>query len=343
MKKNSIFTIIIKALIIFVVIGIISAGIDFFKMKSGNIPIFNIKKYDNINKKQTFRGIFYKASRKISTSENESLVDSSEIEFAFLIFKLNVPKQFKENLLDYNIETHEAKNCDGKAKLYYADKDIKVYIYCLDEISLKKGGKSTKLIDNLKKNNDIINDIDSKLTYLGLYKDQLTLMLTDDIGLSNNGLTMYHCNESYVKDYYIGPKNMKMQEDFCTYKDDDFKFMYEIKEEPQSPEETSPNPTEESKKDVVYEDEKYRYEFSEPKSNRVFIVTPAVRGTSEKKIPIKQALNNNLLTIDEVIAKGLKLTKIDKEKERLELIKKQEEEKKKAEELAKKQESQKNS
>lgn len=329
MKKSNFFTTIIKVLIIFVLFGVLSAGIDYYRMKSGNVPIFNLKKYEKSTRIQTFRGIFYKAERKITTSEEESLVDSSNMKFSILIFNLNVPKKFKDIEMPYSIETKEIENCSEKAKLYYADKDIKIYTYCLSEIKIKKDNKTTKLIDNLKKDNDIINDIDSKLTYLGLYEDQSTLMFDSTDDFTNNGLTMYRCHEPLINDVYIGPKNMKFQSDFCTYKEDDFKFMWELKEEEV---EIPSTPEVEPKKEVIFEDETYRYEL---KKNNItyFVITPAVRGAEEKRYPLKQIIQNKMLSLEELTTKGLKYNKIDKKKEQEELLKKkaEEEAKKKAE------------
>lgn len=331
MKKSKFTITITTILIIFILLGVISAGVDYFRMKSGSVPVFNLKNYDATTKIQTFRGIFYKAKRKITASENESLVDSSEIEFLILIFNLNVPKQFKEIDQPYNIEIKETASCHEKSKLYYADKDIKVYTYCLDSISIKKNNKSKELINYLKKDTDILNDIDSKLTYLGLYEDQATMMFKSTDNFATNGLTMYRCHEKYMTDVYLAPANAKFQNDFCTYKEDDFKFLWELKEEPKV--ETPNTPPVEQKKEVIFEDEVYRYEFDEEKSNRIFVIMPAVRGASEIRYPLRQVIQNKMLSMDELAAKGLKFNKIDKKKEQEELLKKKalEEAKKKAE------------
>ena len=63
---------------------------------------------------------------------------------------------------------------------------------------------------------------------------------------------------------------------------------------------------------VFFEDSEYIYQFDEVKSNRIFIVSPAVRGKEERKVTLKEALNYNLVTIDELESKGLKFNKIEK-------------------------------
>ncbi len=319
MKNKGTFDTIVKMLIIFVVIGFLSAMVDYFRMKTGEIPIFSIKKYDEKTKIQTFRGIFYKAERKTTSSEKESLVESSEIKFAILVFKLDVPKQFKEIKLEYNVITKETDTCQESAKLYYADKNIKVYTYCLDEIKISKENKAEALSKYLQRNSNIIDELDSELTYMGQHTDRSTLMFKDTNNMSNNGLTMYKCNKENINDIYIGPANTVFQQDFCTYKDDDFKFIYTIVEEPKT-DKTQEAPKE---KEVIYEGEKYRYEFDEIKSNRIYIVTPAVRGKEEMRYPLKNIITSNILTMDELAEKGLKFNKIDKVKEQEELLKAQ--------------------
>lgn len=318
MKKNSFFTTITKMLIIFVVFGFLTAAIDYFRMKSGENPLINIKKYNEKTKIQTFRGIFYKAERKVTSSDKESLTESSGIKFSILVFELAVPRQFKEIKSTYSINTKEIENCQEPAKLYYADKSIKVYTYCLEDIKLTKNNKEEVLEKYLKKSTTIIDELDAELSYLGLYSDRTTLMFKDTNNIAKNGLTMYRCNRPNINDVYIGPEGTTFQPDFCTYKDDDFKFMYTIEEEPQTvADETL------KQKEVIYEDEQYRYEFDEIKSNRIFIVTPAVRGKEEIRYPLMDIIHGNVLTLDELASKGLKFNKIDKIKEQEELIKKQ--------------------
>ena len=53
-------------------------------------------------------------------------------------------------------------------------------------------------------------------------------MYEDLYNLSNSGLTMYRCNKQNINDVYFAPAGVSMQQDFCTYKDDDFKFIFEI-------------------------------------------------------------------------------------------------------------------
>ena len=296
-------------LILVFLFGIVTATLDYFRMNSGLTPIFNISNYNEQTKIESFRGLFYQASRKVKVSTSESLVDSSDIEYVVVGQKINISKQYRKQERDFSVETKNTPNCISSSTLYYADKDIKVYTYCLDDINIKENNKSDSLLNYLKKDKKILNDIDYKLAYTGLYSDGSTLIYSDLYGLSNNGLTMYRCNKENINDLYLAPKNTLMQADFCTYKDDDFKFIFEIHEETDSS--TSLN----QEKEVFYEDDTYRYEFDKPTIDRITITTPAVRGKAATSIPLREVLANKLLTIDELAEKGLKFNKIDKSTE----------------------------
>ena len=315
MEKKKPFSNVLKLLIFIVLFGIITAGIDYLRMNSGEVPIFNLKKYDEKTKIQTFRGMFYKAKRKVTVSPKESLVDSSNMEYAILIFNLNVPRQFKEIVLPYKVKTKETENCQEQSKLYYADKNVKVYTYCLDNISIVRNEKEESLLSYLEKDSDFIYDIDSKLAYMGLYIDNSTLVLKDRENLSNQGLNIYHCNNN-VKDFYITPANANFKADFCTPKDDDFKFMYKINDtsEPptQIPDENDPNKKEEPQPEIFFEDSENFYQFPYLKSDKIFLETEALRGFPAKKISLKEALTNQIVTLEELKTKGLKFETVSK-------------------------------
>ena len=120
-------------------------------------------------------------------------------------------------------------------------------------------------------------------------------------------LAMYKCNTPGINDLYIVPDGTPFMADFCTYKDDDFKFISTIEEE-KSDSET----TEEKTKEIFFEDEKYYYEFDEPKKDKIFVTSPAVRLTPEKKYSLVDVLNHKLLTIEDLEEKGLKFNKTAK-------------------------------
>lgn len=315
-------------LFLLVIFGVSSAGIDYYRMNSGQAPIFNISKYDEGTKIQSYRGLFYQASRKVKVSTDESLVDSSDIEYTILNKKLKVPNQYKEHSLDFTIDTKVNNGCTNGSVLYYADLDTKIYLYCIDEINITSSNKTKSLLEYLKKDSKFMGNFDNNLAYTGLSYDMSTEVFTDLYNLSNNGLTMYKCHRTNVNDVYIAPKGTSFQSDFCTYKDDDYNFIWYVKQE------DNQNTTDDnSGPEVFYEDDTYRYEFDKVGTiDRTFIVTPEVRGKAATSVPLRYVLTNNIFPIDQLEERGLKFNKIDKQKEQEELAKKAEEEAKKQQE-----------
>lgn len=304
-----------NVLIIIILIGFVTAGLDYTRMTSGELPIFNINSYDETTNIQTYRGMFYVAERKVKASINEPLVDSSHMKFKILTFDLDVPRKFASEE-KFTIETVSISNCQEPSKLYYADLNVKVYLYCLESIDINDGGKTKSFETYLKKNTSIIDDIDTKLDYMGLYRDNTTLMFKEkNDDFTNEGLTMYRCNKENINDVYFAPKDTPFISDFCTYKDDDLKFLFNIEDESEKPvaELDENGQPKEIPKEVFYSDDKYNYVFEYNKSDKVFITVPEVRGQTEKRYTLKEVLNNNLLTIDELEAKGLKFKKENKE------------------------------
>ena len=167
-------------LILFTLFGVLTAGLDYLRMNSGLAPIFNISKFDEKTRIQSYRGLFYQASRKVKVSTNESLVDSSNIEYTVLNQKINVPKQFKKQERDFLIKTDVIKDCTEQSKLYYADLNVKVYTYCLNDIKVEENNKTKELKDLLTKeirrkklSLDIIdNNIDSIIKELKLSNEE---------------------------------------------------------------------------------------------------------------------------------------------------------------------------
>lgn len=303
-----------NVLIIIILLGFLTAGIDYVRMTSGEVPIFNINNYDETSNIQTYRGLFYVAQRKIKASTDEPLVDSTNMQYKILVFDLDVPRKFTTED-SFNVITKVTSNCQEQSKLYYADLKIKVYTYCLDDISIKDGTKTKDLFSYLKSNHKIIDDIDNKLDFTGIYKDKTTLMFQDkNDEFTNNGITMYRCNKENINDVYFAPANTNFMNDFCTFKDDDFKFVFEIEDKSEKPE---PELDEEGKekeipKETFYSDEEYDYVFEYAKSDQIYIIDPAVRGKTEKRYKLKEILDKKMLTIDELAEKGLKFEKVAK-------------------------------
>lgn len=307
----------IKLLFLLAFVFLLSAGVDYLRMKNGKLPIFCKSMYNPNKNVQMFIHPFYSAHRKVRASVQEPLSDSSHVGFYLFNIPLPIERVYQEEKESLTVSTKEISNCSEKAKLYYANLFIKVYTYCLDDIQVTVNNKSDTLLSYLEKDITIIDDIDSKLAFMGLYGNTNTLefISRDDKNITNLGLKIYRCNDTNVNDVTIGPLSMEYQKDFCTYKDDDFSFLWTVTDE--TPEDLKPILNEKGEKvpEVIFEDNDYRYEFELPKSSYVFVTTPEVRGKKEVKRPIKSVLSTKLLSIDDLIDRGLVCNKIDKKQE----------------------------
>ena len=129
------FKLIKRLILLFLLLGIASTGIDYTRITTGETPIFNIREFDSKTKKETFKGMFYVFERKVSASTNEKLVDSKNLKFEILTYKIEVPKLYTEKVFEFSVETKNEETCSS-SKLLYADRAIKIYTYCLEEINI---------------------------------------------------------------------------------------------------------------------------------------------------------------------------------------------------------------
>ena len=111
--------------------------------------------------------------------------------------------------------------------MLYADRAIKIYTYCLDEINIIDNStkKRDTLLNYLYNDYTIIDDIDSKLMFLGTVRDNtqdstgtILRFKSDEDKFTNEGLVVYRCNKLYVNDVYIAPKDTEIKDDFCKLK-----------------------------------------------------------------------------------------------------------------------------
>lgn len=308
MKK--VFRFIIRIIILVILLGAITAYLDYTRMSSGDLPIFNINDYNNTTKIQTFKGLFYTAKRKVRVNINESLIDSNSISFKIFSYKLAIPKQFKEETYDYQLEAQETDNCQEPAKVYYVSENIKIYTYCLDYIKVKDN-KTTDLDISLTNNEKLLDDILSKLNYLGLNPNSNVSLFQSDDNFSSN-LKVYQCHNEEINDIYIGSSNMEYQLDYCTLKDDDFNYLAKVEEE-------LPTDFVETKDeyDLLYEDDNNKYEIEKGKIDYIYLVSKEHRGIPEKKISLREIIDNEIMTIEELQKKGLNI-KITKKEETIE-------------------------
>jgi len=169
------------------------AFFDIFQMTRGELPVFNIERFNSKTNIQTFRGLFYSATRKITTSKLEPLNESSNVKLTILFLNINIKKNHHQRQNQYKVNATELINCQEKAKLYYADKNIKVYTFCLEEIKVEKNKKSYPLNKIITEDKDFLTNMNSNLTYTSLAKDGTTQVFKD-LDLENH-LTIYKCNK----------------------------------------------------------------------------------------------------------------------------------------------------
>ena len=324
---KSIFRLIIRIFFLVVFVLFCFAGVDYYRMTKGKLPVFQIATYNSKKREQTFHGTFYTAVRVVRANPDEALEESSNVSFYLFQFPIDIKVEKTKIKNDFQVKVTPKNDC-GNSTLLYADEKIKVYTYCLDNIRVINKNGEKDLLSSLQEDTSVVEELKGHLAYMGLLSDGSTQQFDsrEDDGLEYR---IYQCDSLYISDVYIGPKDMTLQNDFCTFKDDDFKFLYKVSDEAPKDLEPTKNEKGEVVPEVFLEDETYRYEFDVPKSSYVFVVVPENRGRVEKRIALRDVLAQKLLTIDELQSKGLTFNKIDKAKEAEEKRKKEEEEKQK--------------
>ena len=291
-----------KLLILIVIFGVVTCFIDYTRVLDNQEPLFAIKMYDKKTKTQTYRGLFYIVDRKITISKDESMKDSKDIIFKVLIFRLNLEARTVNESPKINISYNFDKKCN-ESKLIYATEDIKIYSYCLNDLTIKENNKKVEYKDFFK-NDKIIES----LSFYGMDDDKTTEIYIDENKYSKDGFKIYRCNNSEdSKSLYFGSINSNKANDFCTLKDDDFIFTYKIentndKDICKVEEGMEPLPQE-----IFFEDEKNQYSFDCQMSQNIKLIN------YQKELNIRDALNTNQVTISDLKNKGLKFNTIKKE------------------------------
>lgn len=195
------------------IFGNLTAILDYYRISNGKKPIYNIKHYIKEKRIEENIGLFYKLKRTINTNTKEPIYYSSNIEFQYLFIikdiKINVEtKHKKENIL----EIEKTNNCNEKSKLIYADLNIKIYKYCINDIKVIENNKKIELTKYLENNNSYFEEIKNKLYSRGTYNNEAYIY-------EDNKVKLIYCNKENINDIYIMPIDSKFQEEFCTYKD----------------------------------------------------------------------------------------------------------------------------
>ena len=211
---------ILKIVLLVILLGVITAGIDFYRLKNGEIPIFNISSMDDKTNIQTFRGLFYIGERKVRSSGVEPLIDSKNIKYRFLVFDIDILKQSNEDDSDMKIQIDAKGDCQNEIEKLYEDDHLEVYTNCLNGIKIQLN-QVFDLKVYISKNPLIMNEIVNKLGYMGLYKDTNILVFDsrEKDPIFNQGITIYQCDTE--KDtYYIGKKGDFYQKGICEKNDE---------------------------------------------------------------------------------------------------------------------------
>ena len=302
MKKKRI-GFIAKLLILIVLLGAATCFVDYTRVLDNEEPLFAIKQYDSISKIQKYRGLFYIVERKISVTPTETMAESKNISFKVLIYELSLKARKISDKKLINMKYKEEEQCTT-SKLIYATETIKIYTYCLDNIEFTENSKKITY-DKLFKNTRLIEVI----PFSGLDNDKTTeIYIDENKEYSKNGIKIFKCNNNHDrKSIYITTMSKEKQNDFCTYKDDDFKFVYKLEDTSEKDickveKDKEPLPPE-----IFYEDEKNQYSFDCQKSQNIKLIS------YNKEITLKDALNNKIVTIDELKQKGLVFNTISKE------------------------------
>ncbi len=118
---------------------------------------------------------------------------------------------------DYVVNTTGKMNCNQEAELYYSDGEKIVYLVCLEEVTLidKKGEMTLR---EFFEHYDTVEIPMDRLTSPLLIEQQLfdggTRIYKDDPEeqYTSDGITVIKCHTmENNRDYYIGPKDLKVE------------------------------------------------------------------------------------------------------------------------------------
>lgn len=304
-----------KLLLIIFIFTIIASVIDYLRITSNKLPIFTKVEYNNVTKTQYFKSIAYTLERTITISQDETLSLSEDIKYK--IFFKEIYIKIKEEKIDKTYLILKTKdNCKEDSELYYYNPETKqkVYTYCLSSIKLKES-KNEELNQSLKKSPEILETIFGKLTYEKTDSKNYNQFYNDNFfkEYTGTGITAIKCKNN---DIYFAEENIKIPNDFCTDKKDTFKYHFEIVDESNEltcPEQTPTCETQPETcielEEVFYEDKNNKYILNCKKSHLISLITKTETGEIDQKYSLKDALNQQIVTIDDLKNKGLEFEK----------------------------------
>ena len=112
---------------------------------------------------------------------------------------------------DYHqIKITKTKDCDNQVIEYYQYEEQKVYLVCLDEITIDGATFKDYFSKTYQTFNDSINSLINDMELVDTYKDGGTKLY------KNDSIALIKCNTiDGNKDIYIGDTNLEYQESFC--------------------------------------------------------------------------------------------------------------------------------
>jgi len=307
---------IIKKLFLIALVFLICASIiDYLRINSNKLPIFTQIKYNKVTRVQQFKSIIYSLERTISINQDETLNLSKDIKYKILFKDISINIKKQKNNKEYLV-IKPKDNCNENAKLYYYNPESKqkVYTYCLSSIRLKDT-KDRQLNELLDKDEKLLETIFDKLMYGKTASKDYSQHYNDTLfkEITTTGITAIKCKNN---DVYFGDENITIPDDFCTDKKDTFKYHFEIVDTSNATTCPKQTPTCETQPEtcldlteVFYEDENYKYILSCKKSHLINLVTKTETGEIDQSYSLKYALNNHIVTISDLKAKGLKFKK----------------------------------
>lgn len=108
------------------------------------------------------------------------------------------------------IKITKTKDCNNQVIEYYQYEEQKVYLVCLDEITIDGATFKDYFSKTYQTFNDSINSLINDMELVDTYKDGGTKLY------KNDSIALIKCNTiDGNKDVYIGDTNLEYQESFC--------------------------------------------------------------------------------------------------------------------------------
>ena len=108
------------------------------------------------------------------------------------------------------IKITKTNDCDNQVIKYYQFEEQKVYLVCLDEITIDGATLKDYFSKTYQTFNDSINSLINNMKLIDTYKDGGTKLYKNDT------ISIIKCNTiDGNKDIYIGDTNLEYQENYC--------------------------------------------------------------------------------------------------------------------------------